>query len=199
MKKTNKKFLIAFLTVLLLGLAVGYAAFADVLNISGTANLRGEFNLVFTDCMADTSVSVGYTETVDDDHKISDDGKSLTVGTRLAYPGAGIKYDVVISNEGSIPARVDPDNPIVITKGGANLEGNAVIRVQGLAAPSEHVAIINPGDACQFSFTIDWPADKTDPDEIEDNDTYEFEFAINYVQATDEFTGQPSHSDANGG
>ena len=199
MKKTKKKFLIVFLTVLLLGLAVGYAAFADVLNISGTANLRGEFNMIFLECLADSSVSIGYTETVADADKISDDGKTLTIGTRLGYPGAGVKYDVVISNEGSIPARINADEPLTITSGGSTLSGNAVIRVQGLAAPGQHTAVINPGSTCEFSFTIDWPSDKTDPDEIEANDTYEYQFAINYVQATEEFSGQPIHDDSLGG
>ena len=38
---------------------------------------------------------------VADANKISDDRKTLTIGTRLAYPGAGVKYDVVITNDRS--------------------------------------------------------------------------------------------------
>ena len=42
MKKSNtKKYVIVALIVLLLALAVGYAAFADTLKISGTSNANG--------------------------------------------------------------------------------------------------------------------------------------------------------------
>lgn len=197
MKKTNKKFIIIFLVVLLLGLAVGYASFADVLNISGTAELKGDFNLVFYDCSANAS-SVGYTDTIPDASKITNNGKTLTIGTELKYPGAGVQYDVVIKNEGSIPAKVDEDNPIRIVSGD-QLEGNAVITINGLTAPGDHVGTIAPGGTCEFSFTIEWPANMTDATLVNANKTYNYSFEINYVQDTgDAFSGAASHDDVNG-
>ena len=44
-KKSNKKYLIILLIVFLLALAIGYAAFTDTLNITGTANANGTFDL----------------------------------------------------------------------------------------------------------------------------------------------------------
>ena len=45
--KTNKKLVLIVLLVLLLAVAIGYAAFSDTLTISGTANVKGAFDLQF--------------------------------------------------------------------------------------------------------------------------------------------------------
>ena len=42
---SKKNYFIVMLIVLLLALAVGYAAFSDTLTISGTANASGTFDL----------------------------------------------------------------------------------------------------------------------------------------------------------
>ena len=61
--KRNKNLVIILLTILLLALAVGYAAFSDVLTISGTANAKGTFNLEFQNAEIVTAVGVNETGT----------------------------------------------------------------------------------------------------------------------------------------
>ena len=45
MKNKKRNYVIVVLVVLLLALAVGYAAFSDTLTISGTANAKGTFDM----------------------------------------------------------------------------------------------------------------------------------------------------------
>lgn len=47
MKKTKKNYLIIALIVILLTLAVGYAAFSGTLTISGTATANGTWDIHF--------------------------------------------------------------------------------------------------------------------------------------------------------
>ena len=43
MRKTKRNYLIVALIIILLSLTIGYAAFSDVLTISGTANAKGDW------------------------------------------------------------------------------------------------------------------------------------------------------------
>ena len=57
MAKTKKKnYTLVILFVLLIGISVGYAAFAQQLTINGTANANGNFKLAFTNAAIDPNV-----------------------------------------------------------------------------------------------------------------------------------------------
>ena len=49
MKKSKKGYVIIALIVILIAIAVGYAAFSDTLTISGTATGAGTWSVVFTE------------------------------------------------------------------------------------------------------------------------------------------------------
>ena len=59
MKNKKRNYVIVVLVVLLLALAVGYAAFSDTLNITGTANAKGTFNMEFTSAEINTDSAKG--------------------------------------------------------------------------------------------------------------------------------------------
>ncbi len=186
MKKTKKKFLVILLIVLLLGLAVGYAAFSDVLTITGTANANGTFDLIFYDATVSHKTGVNETNTT---ATISDDGDTLTVVCAdLAYPGAGAQYNVVIKNVGTIPAKVKSVTPTNITGNGSN------IIIDGLDAITTSHPTLNAGDTCNLTFTVKWDPDCTDP-LAAGGETCSFQLVIEYEQDTTIFGGGKSHID----
>lgn len=187
-KKGNKKYLLAVLVLFILALAAGYAAFSDVLTITGTANANGTFDMIFASC--DVSKKVG----VDEDGTtavISDDQDTLTVVVKdLAYPGAGAQFDVVIKNNGTIPAQVKSVTP-------SGLPGTTNILIEGLDVITAEHPVIEPNGTCSFSFTVEW--DVTNATDLTDEEKtgIEFGLVVEYEQAdATAFEGTTGHTDA---
>ena len=183
----NKKYILMVLVVLLLGLAVGYAAFSDVLRITGSASAGGNFDVKFMSCTVNSGASTGY-DTTNTRAQISPDGKQLTVTvSNLAYPGAGVQFDTVIQNRGTIPA--------VVTglSNQSNETGDGVFVIDGLTLPGSHSTTLNSLDTCEFSFVVYWdPTSTTVLDE--NNHEITFTLDINYGQNTTPFTGVANHT-----
>lgn len=87
--------------VVLVGLAsVAYAAFSQLLTINGTGTANGNWNIAITGITQ--TASTGATENAAPLFT----GTSATFDVDLAYPGASATYEVVIENNGTIPARL---------------------------------------------------------------------------------------------
>lgn len=87
--------------VVLVGLAsVAYAAFSQLLTINGTGTANGNWNIAITGITQ--TASTGATENAAPLFT----GTSATFDVDLAYPGASATYEVVIKNNGTIPARL---------------------------------------------------------------------------------------------
>lgn len=83
------------------GLAsIAYAAFAQLLTINGTGTSAGDWNVKITGITQ--TASTGATDSVPP----SFTDTSATFDVDLAYPGATATYDVVVTNNGTIPAIV---------------------------------------------------------------------------------------------
>ena len=206
--KNSKRFTIVLLIVLLLALAVGYAAFSDTLTISGTANAKGNFDLQF---VKDTTTpengcyvknAVGCTATVDvvaDGDSQANDQLTVTV-TDLAYPGAGADIQAVIKNVGTVPAKV---KAVTLTPASGN-NGNAIV-VTGLEQVTASHPRIEPNGTCTFDFTVMWKDDVFTLDPTKDgenvnntNEKFSFTLEIQYEQDTStNLNVTPAHSDAN--
>ncbi len=189
MKRTNrgnKNAVIIVLIVLLLLLTVGYAAFSDILTISGTANAKGTFNLEFQNAEIVTMVGVNEEGTK---AEISEDKNTLQVNVAdLAYPGAGVEFSVDIVNVGTIPAMVNAVTP-------TNITGSEHIKIEGLEAITTDHPIIEAGGKCNIHFTVEWPVTATDP-LGENGESTSFELEIEYTQGTGkEFEGSAKHED----
>lgn len=90
-------------TVVLVGLAsIAYAAFAQLLTINGTGTATGSWNIEITGITRTSA-----TGATDHASTPSFTGTTATFDVDLAYPGSTATYQVVIENNGSIPARVD--------------------------------------------------------------------------------------------
>ncbi len=185
-RKSNKNVVIIMLIVLLLALAVGYAAFVDVLNISGTANTKGTLDLEFQNAEVVKIVGAN-TETTK--AEISVDKNMLIVNAGdLSYPGAGVEYSVDIVNVGTMPAEIQAITP-------TNITGSDKIKVNGLDVIKTDHPKIEKGKRCNIHFTVEWPIDVG---EIPENESsISFGLQIEYTQSTGEnFEAEVSHTDS---
>ena len=96
---TQRNYIIAGLCMILVIMAVGYAAFASQLRISGTSNISSNFLVRITDIQstvlngqASDAQTPTHTET------------TATFKTNLVSPGDAMRYDITVANEGSIDA-----------------------------------------------------------------------------------------------
>ena len=106
MKKSKKRnYAIIVLLILLIAIAVGYAAFQTVLNINGTATAKTKWDVKFTDAKligsdnkeanSEKYGSVSFTDTT-----------VTATGIKLSYPGDAVKLRTVISNLGDLNAKL---------------------------------------------------------------------------------------------
>ena len=184
-KNSNKNIFIIVLLILLLALSIGYAAFSDILTISGTANAKGTFDLEFQNAQVVKNVGADLDKTT---AIISEDKNTLTVNVAdLSYPGSGVEFSVDIVNVGTIPAEVQAVTP-------TNVTGSKKIKVSGLDVIKTNHPKIEAGDKCNIHFTVEWPADAGEI--LENESSISFGLEIEYAQSTGElFEGNTSHTD----
>lgn len=116
MRKLNNKGFAHVLVLALLVIGVGsiaYAAYSQVLSISGTGTATGNFNVAITS-ITRTSAT-GVTDAV----APSFNGTSATFSANLAYPGATATYAVTVTNSGSIPAKLTSLSDLTATNSAA--------------------------------------------------------------------------------
>ena len=102
LNKTQRNYIIAGLCMILVIMGVGYAAFQTQLKISGTSNITSNWSVKITNIQSKVvsgaptdAETPGYTDT------------TATFKTRLTSPGDTMQYDVTVSNEGDIDAKLD--------------------------------------------------------------------------------------------
>ncbi len=102
LNKTQRNYIIAGLCMILVIMGVGYAAFQTQLKISGTSNITSNWNVKITNIESKVlsgaptdAETPSYTDT------------TATFKTRLTSPGDTMQYDVTVSNEGDIDAKLD--------------------------------------------------------------------------------------------
>lgn len=99
-RRESKNILLLILLVVIVGMAVGYAALSQALVINGTANITAEWKILFTNIEeekligAESKTLPSYTDT------------TATFDVNLLYPGASAKYKVTVANQGNINAKV---------------------------------------------------------------------------------------------
>lgn len=95
----KNKLLVA--AVVLIGVAsVAYAAFSQILTIDGTGTASGSWDIKITG-ISQTSNNGGTDVTPP-----SFTDTSATFDVNLAFPGATATYDVTVTNDGTIPAKI---------------------------------------------------------------------------------------------
>ena len=102
---TQRNYIIIGLCAILVIMGVGYAAFSSQLKITGTSNIDSTWDVQITDIQS--SVVVGTpTNQIEPTH----DKLSATFHTKLYKPNDTMKYDITVSNLGSVDAKLDRIN-----------------------------------------------------------------------------------------
>ena len=161
MKKSKKRnYAIIVLLVLLIAIAVGYAAFQTVLTINGTVSTTANWKVEFTDAkLLDKDGNV-VDKTAHGEAVVTDE-KTVTATVKLAYPGDAVKLQTVISNLGNLDAKltsvnVDTSNlgsEITITPTETPTTGN-----NGLPIANE---ILAAKESCTCEFVVQWKPGST--------------------------------------
>lgn len=106
----SKNLIVCTLCSLVILMGIGYAAFAANLNIKGTANITSNWSVHLESITADNIVGdakdLPYDETLNPDGTKADN-LSATFKTELVSPGDSITYSVVVTNDGTIDAKLD--------------------------------------------------------------------------------------------
>lgn len=144
MKKLKTRNTILIIAILLLiGIAIGYAALSQPLTISGTASASGTWDVKITGITADVNneengATEGSAPTYTD--------TTATFNVNLEYPGATATYIVDIANNGSIGAVLESIEGIDVANAaeptGITFSVTGVEEDESLAAGSTTEAIV---------------------------------------------------------
>ena len=115
MESKHKNALIGALLAVVFVMAVGYAAFAQTLNINGTATINDtseNWNVHFDkdqteDNAVATSTGDGGTNAPSGTIGYSDSYHTATVNATLIQPGDSVEFTLKVLNEGSITANIN--------------------------------------------------------------------------------------------
>lgn len=167
----NKKFIIS-LFIVILSLGVGYAIFSETINIAGTAQTTGSFNVEFFDAVTADQYEAGGL--VLNTAVISGDKNLLTITVPdLQRPTSWVEFDITVKNVGTIGALLesvdvtgDNDPDIVVTY------------------PSWTTGVVlDAGQTYTFTIKVEWLDGNYVPgDSFDGTKNLDFSVALNYVQ-----------------
>ena len=128
MNRTQKNYIILGLSVIVLIMAVGYAAFSSQLKISGTSSVTSSWDVEITNIESTNVIGSAtngsaptYTKT------------TATFNTNLVSPGDSITYDVTVENKGSIDAtlntvtKTDTNNSAILFETSGIKKGDSLL------------------------------------------------------------------------
>lgn len=171
--KSNKKSIIILLVVLLVLVAVGFAAFNDVLTITGTANASGKFDVNFTEASVSGSSTGIDTENSSAVIVAGNDSDEVTiVASGLEDSSSRAVFNVTIRNDSTVTAKL---NALSVAYNGSDTEDDLFVVTTSLT-PNETLAI---GESKAYTVTVALK----DEAEISDlNSTASFTISLDYEQ-----------------
>ena len=182
MKKSKKRnYAIIVLLILLIAIAVGYAAFQSVLTINGSVSTTANWNVKFTDA-----------KLLDKDGKAADSehygtvtktDTAVTATIKLAYPGDAVNLQTVITNGGNLDAMLTTLNVDKSGLTGTDITVTEATHTQG--------QVLAAGKSCTSEFVVQW-----DPASKKPETSGTFEVTFTYDQDAQKITITPKHSDA---
>ena len=105
--RKKRNIIIGSLCCLLVFMGIGYAILSQTLNISGIANMRGNWNVKITNMELLSENKTGRAEEVS--HSFTD--TTATFEANLYMPGDSIEYRVTVENQGNIDALLKSITP----------------------------------------------------------------------------------------
>ena len=110
--RKKRNIIIGALCCLLVFMGIGYAILSQTLNISGIANMRGNWNVKITNMELLSENKTGRAEEVS--HSFTD--TTATFEANLYMPGDSIEYRVTVENQGNIDAVLKSITPTTTNK-----------------------------------------------------------------------------------
>ncbi len=159
----HKKFFLFFFLIIILLMSVGYSSFATDININGTAKIIGSWDIEITDIK-----KLDICENCDAGALILDDTTS-TFNTTLVKPGDKIICEIIITNKGTIPAKLQE------VKNNFDPEPSSLV-----ITTTDPKDTLEPGESTSYKITISYDkAISTNQSNLSKN----FTSTIEYVQA----------------
>lgn len=168
MNNKTKNILLIILFLAIIGIAIGYAALAQLLTINGTANITASWNVRIASIKEGTlNGAISKTAAV-----VNGDKLSASFDVNLQYPGSSATYIVTVENVGTI---------------NATLESITGIETANALEPTEITYSINAvendrldsGATKEYIVTVTW----NDSNTIPTTTTKSATITLNYVQA----------------
>ena len=163
--RKKRNIIIGALCSLLVFMGIGYAILSQTLNISGIANMKGNWNVKITNMELLSENKTGRAEEVS--HSFTD--TTATFEANLYMPGDSIEYRVTVENQGNIDAAL---NDIIQTK--TNKDKN--LKFTNSLIGTE---ILTSGSKMSFTMKVEIPEDAETLPEVK---VSKYEIKLIYIQ-----------------
>ena len=163
--RKKRNIIIGALCSLLVFMGIGYAILSQTLNISGIANMRGNWNVKITNMELLSENKTGRAEEVS--HSFTDTTATFTAD--LYMPGDSIEYRVTVENQGNIDALLKSITPTTTNKS------------EGIKFSHSEIdnTVLTAGKTITFTMKVEFLEDATSIPKVE-NVKYNLELV--YVQ-----------------
>ena len=163
--RKKRNIIIGALCSLLVFMGIGYAILSQTLNISGIANMRGNWNVKITNMELLSENKTGRAEEVS--HSFTD--TTATFEANLYMPGDSIEYRVTVENQGNIDALLKSITPTTTN------------RSEGIKFSHSEIdnTVLTAGKTITFTMKVEFLEDATSIPNVE-NVSYNLELV--YVQ-----------------
>lgn len=166
MNKTQKSWMIIGLCLIVLFMAIGYASFATNLNITGSSVITSTWDIKITDIQE--KEIIGSATKAEEPQIVNN--TTATFKTNLVKPEDSMTYEVEITNNGNISAKLDK---ITITD-----ENNPAILFQVIDISENDV--IGEHSTTTFDVKVTYnPETTTQPAELTNSLTVKLDFVQN--------------------
>ena len=163
--RKKRNIIIGALCCLLVFMGIGYAILSQTLNISGTANMKGNWNVRITNMELLSENKTG--RAVEISHSFTDTTATFTAD--LYMPGDSIEYRVTVENQGNIDAVL---NDIIQTK--TNKDKN--LKFSNSLIGTE---VLTSGSKMSFTMKVEIPEDAETLPEVK---VSKYEIKLIYIQ-----------------
>lgn len=153
MNKKTRNIIIIVAILLVVGMAVAYAAISQTLTINGTARVKGNVGVIITDISQTGSFSSNGTDTISTSYTDT----TATFDATLSEPGETATYIVTVQNKGNVEATLKQTN----YKVGASAD---------VAVSADSIDAVNAADPSAITFTVTGPT--TNPLPVDATATY---------------------------
>ena len=171
--RKKRNIIIGALCCLLVFMGIGYAILSQTLNISGIANMRGNWNVKITNMELLDKNKTGRAEEVS--HSFTD--TTATFEANLYMPGDSIEYRVTVENQGNIDALLKSIIPTTTNKSSSIKFSHSQI----------DNTVLTAGKKITFTMKVEFLEDATSIPKV-DNVKYNLELVYVQYDGKSEYT-----------